>query len=239
MIHDSNKAHTGSLTGLTVELSIPGSCLEFGPFSADCSPKAPQNTRREGDTSLCAHQIHAVASKTAGKPRQTSRSCEAAWRNTFSPAARQKNTPLWFSLRVKRTQSREWEITRKKTERKESQLWCGRAAPSMLISNPALLWGSRTWRRRGKRSSETCPFLLRNFGAVRLAAAVGATCAVQDPHSAAWAHSRGMRGEGPQGCLGHGVHAAASDSCMFVLVRTNLVEMYSFIAKWDVFWNDF
>lgn len=118
MIHDSNKAHTGSLTGLTVELSIPGSCLEFGPFSADCSPKAPQNTRREGDTSLCAHQIHAVASKTAGKPRQTSRSCEAAWRNTFSPAARQKNTPLWFSLRVKRTQSREWEITRGKNRKK-------------------------------------------------------------------------------------------------------------------------
>lgn len=53
IMHDSNKVNKGSLTGLTVELSIPGSCLEFGLFSADCSPKAPQHTRMEGDTSLC------------------------------------------------------------------------------------------------------------------------------------------------------------------------------------------
>lgn len=194
-----------SVAGLTVEPSTPGSCLEFGPFSADCSPPAPRNTRRVGDTSLREHRIHAVASERAGKSRQTPQTCGAAERTTFYfifllAAHERERTPLFGRIfGWSATNSTEWEVT-KKHPKKSQICWLWPPQP-LLISNSRLSWGP--WRRNGteRRSSRTRPFLWRNFCAVSVAAAaaVGATCAVQDTHSAAWAHSRGMRGGGATG----------------------------------------
>lgn len=79
-------AQKGSLIALTVGRSTPGSSLEFGPFSADCSPQDPRNTSREGGTSLCPRRIHAGEQpKTAQTPRWSPRECVAAWRSAFSP----------------------------------------------------------------------------------------------------------------------------------------------------------
>lgn len=52
------------------------------------------------------------------------------------------------------------EITHRK---KKSQIWCWSPTQSILISNPLSLWGPWMCDLKGKRSSETCPFLWGNF----------------------------------------------------------------------------
>ena len=123
-----------------------------------------------------------------------------SWPLTRERERERERTPLFGRIfGWSATNSTEWEVTKKHT--KQSQICCLWPPQPLLISNPRLPWGP--WRRNGteKRSSRTRPFLWRKFCAVSAAAAaaVGATCALQDPHSTAWAHSRGMRGGGATG----------------------------------------
>lgn len=96
MTHDRGESNGHSLvkTGLTAAPSTPGSDLECGPFSGDCSPRAPRNTRTERGTSACRPHIHAAVSKQAENAGKTSPNYR---RNTFFLAGSSRVTPRFGS----------------------------------------------------------------------------------------------------------------------------------------------
>lgn len=82
--HKSSHKAATQRAGLTVPPSTRGSALEFGPSSADCSPAAPQNTRRARGTSSRRLPTRSGAPRRATEPRPSPQNCEAPWRGAFS-----------------------------------------------------------------------------------------------------------------------------------------------------------
>lgn len=146
MTHDRGESNGHSLvkTGLTAAPSTPGSDLECGPFSGDCSPRAPRNTRTERGTSACRPHIHAAVSKQAENAGKTSPNYR---RNTFFLAGSSRVTPRFGSTFSRRRDNpqrgdvgEETNKKKTKTNNKENPGSVGSDDP--FKSNPECLWCS-------------------------------------------------------------------------------------------------
>lgn len=120
MTHDRGESNGHSLvkTGLTAAPSTPGSDLECGPFSGDCSPRAPRNTRTERGTSACRPHIHAAVSKQAENAGKTSPNYR---RNTFFLAGSSRVTPRFGSTFSRRRDNPQRGDVGEETNKKKQQ----------------------------------------------------------------------------------------------------------------------
>lgn len=169
----------------------------LAPFQATAVQKLPRTRAGWGTRPWVCTRSTLQSQKEQENHGKASKAARLRKGPHFLWPHKSQTTPL---QELRRNQSKEWVITKKqKRSKTKKQSQSCLSTQSTLISNPSSLCGAWMWNVKVRRPSESWPFLLRNFSAVRLATAVGETCAALDPHSAAWAHSRGMQGEGPLG----------------------------------------